>query len=83
MPNFICFIQVSLCFLLTFVGGYPRGSPQNSCGDPTPIHSTRLNETHIGIYYPQPMDNSRYIIETSARQYTNAPPERRIRGRQY
>ena len=78
MPNFICFAQIILCVLLTFilVGGYPRGAPVNSCGDPTPIHQTRLNATHIGIFYPQPMETSRYTIETNLRQYQNIPGSR-------
>ncbi|CAG2189479.1 unnamed protein product [Mytilus edulis] len=70
LPNLIAFSF--LYYALTLVSGYPNGAPENSCGDPTPIHQTRINATHIGIYYPLSMETSGYSLETSGAQYSGA-----------
>ncbi|KAJ8316723.1 hypothetical protein KUTeg_005726, partial [Tegillarca granosa] len=71
------------------ISGFPSGAPGNSCLDPAPYHFRRLNATHTGFYYPQPMASNPYTLTTSSSRYVNgmmlrvtlqAPPGENFRG---
>ncbi|XP_069120671.1 putative defense protein 3 isoform X2 [Argopecten irradians] len=57
--------------LCALVKSYPSGAPYNTCADPAPFHSRRLNSSHVGFYFPQHMLTSPYTLETSTRRYFN------------
>ena len=73
MKSISAFVRDSflLSVIVTIINGYPYGAPENSCGDPAPIHQTRLNSTHVGIYFPQNMATSPYTLTTSSSRYIN------------
>lgn len=85
-------IQLRFTLLIAFwdlISGFPSGAPGNSCLDPAPYHFRRLNATHTGFYYPQPMASNPYTLTTSSSRYVNgmmlrvtlqAPPGENFRG---
>ncbi|KAK3607514.1 hypothetical protein CHS0354_031138 [Potamilus streckersoni] len=66
---------VILGFILFEISvAFETGAPDNTCRDPSSVHTFQFNATHTGIYMPQPEGRNPYILQTDRQSFGPGQP---------